>query len=63
VEASKLIIEYAFSLGAATVITECDVTNSASERVMQRCGMAQLKAINPGRLLYGCSRIDFARTD
>jgi ribosomal-protein-alanine N-acetyltransferase len=57
-EASILIIDYAFRLGAATVIAECDEENSASERVMQRCGMASLDPISPGRLLYGIKSND-----
>lgn len=61
-EASKLIIGYAFHLGAATVIAECDQANLASERLMQRCGMARLDPINPGRLLYGINRECFAAT-
>ncbi|MFT4799409.1 MAG: RimJ/RimL family protein N-acetyltransferase [Candidatus Azotimanducaceae bacterium] len=55
-EASMLIINYAFELGASRVIAECDEKNSASERVMKRCGMMPLDPINPARLLYGITR-------
>lgn len=54
-EASMLIIEYAFSLGAATVIAECDQQNVASEAVMRRCGMSLLEPISPGRVRYTIS--------
>lgn len=52
-EASLLVIQYAFRLGAERVIAECDEKNSASENVMKRCGMTPLDSINPRRLLYG----------
>jgi len=41
-EASMLIINYAFELGASKVIAECDEKNSVGERVMKRCGMVPL---------------------
>lgn len=52
VEAANLVIEYVFSLGASAVIAKCDENNTASEKVMQRCGMRPVTSAEPGRLIY-----------
>jgi len=58
-EAAKLVIRYAFALGARAVIAMCDENNTASERVMQRCGLRQQPSNDPGRLLYRVERDQF----
>jgi len=52
-EAAKLMISFAFDLGADKVFASCDVENSDSEMVMRRCGMQKLESEDLGRLLYG----------
>jgi ribosomal-protein-alanine N-acetyltransferase len=51
-EAAELLIHYAFDLGAKLVIAECDAKNSASERVMRRCGMEMSGERGVGKLAY-----------
>ena len=58
-EAARLITRYAFELGADAVIAACDENNSASENVMQRCGMQSQPSDEPGRLLYRVERDQF----
>lgn len=55
-EASKLAIEFAFTLGASEVIAECDVKNNASEKVMNRCGLQRLYKVGNNRVRYGVAR-------
>jgi RimJ/RimL family protein N-acetyltransferase len=51
-EAAKLITQYAFDLGADSVIATCDKHNTASARVMRRCGLQPQSSDEAGRLLY-----------
>lgn len=60
-EAAKLITQYAFEIGADTVIASCDKDNNASERVMQRCGMLEQQSSEPGRLVYSVKRGQFVQ--
>ncbi len=55
-EAASMVIALAFDLGAHTVAAACDARNTASERVMQRCGMFPLKSNSPNRRCYGLKR-------
>ncbi|MFT5012279.1 MAG: ribosomal-protein-alanine N-acetyltransferase [Patiriisocius sp.] len=52
-EAAKMMITFAFGLGADQVLASCDVENADSEMVMRRCGMEKLESDDPDRLLYG----------
>jgi RimJ/RimL family protein N-acetyltransferase len=55
-EAASMVIALAFDLGAHTVAATCDARNTASERVMQRCGMIPLESNSPNRRCYGLKR-------
>ncbi|MHA1600335.1 MAG: GNAT family N-acetyltransferase [Alphaproteobacteria bacterium] len=55
-EAASMAIDLAFDLGAHTVVAACDARNTASERVMQRCGMFPLQSNSPKRRCYGLKR-------
>ena len=55
-EAAKLIIDLAFDLDASQVIATCDAANTASEKVMKRCGMHDVHEPQPGRLRYAIDR-------
>ena len=61
-EASNLIIQFAFDLGAESVLAACDEDNIASEKVMQRCGLSRQAPIEAGRLLYKIDVEDFLKT-
>ena len=58
-EAAKLVIQYAFDLGADSVFATCDEKNTASEKVMQRCGLQPQPSNEVGRLLYRVERSRF----
>ncbi len=55
-EAASLIIALAIDLGALRVTATCDARNTASERVMQRCGMVPQKSNGPNRRCYDLER-------
>jgi RimJ/RimL family protein N-acetyltransferase len=57
-EAALLDIDFAFAtLGACVIRAACDVRNSASERVMQKCGLRHAAKRDPaGPLVYEITR-------
>ena len=57
-EAALLVLDFAFAmLGVRTIRAACDARNSASEQVMQKCGLRRASTRDPdGPLVYMITR-------
>jgi RimJ/RimL family protein N-acetyltransferase len=65
-EAAELVLSFAFDeLGASVMRASCDARNTASERVMLKCGMNRDPGLleRPGRLFYRVVREEWKTDD
>ena len=51
-EAAQIVIALALELGAKRILASCDARNTASEAVMQRCGMQAVRSQDHRRRAY-----------
>ncbi|MDP9284793.1 MAG: GNAT family N-acetyltransferase [Actinomycetota bacterium] len=59
-EAARACVRYGFEeLGLEKIVADIDPANAASGRVLEKCGLEQVRRLDDGRLFYAVTRETF----